>query len=84
LLTIKDDISESTKYEDRFVNNKEFDWMSKSNRKINSKDVQSILGKTELLDFLFLSKNNDEGLDFYYMGEVNPELNQVEQTTMKK
>jgi hypothetical protein len=41
----EDDISESTKYEDRFVNNKEFDWMSKSNRKINSKDVQSILGK---------------------------------------
>jgi hypothetical protein len=38
------------------LNNKEFDWMSKSNRKINSKDVQSILGKTELLDFLFLSK----------------------------
>jgi hypothetical protein len=57
--------------------------MSKSNRKINSKDVQSILGKTELLDFLFYQKNNDEGLDFYYMGEVNPELNQVEQTTMK-
>jgi hypothetical protein len=56
--------------------------MSKSNRKINSKDVQSILGKTELLDFLFYQKNNDEGLDFYYMG-VNPELNQVEQTTMK-
>jgi hypothetical protein len=25
-------ISESTKYEDEFVNNKEFDWMSKSNR----------------------------------------------------
>jgi hypothetical protein len=47
--------------------------MSKSNRKINSKDVQSILGKTELLDFLFYQKNNDEGLDFYYMGEVNPE-----------
>jgi hypothetical protein len=51
----KDDISESTKYEDRFVN-KEFDWMSKSNRKINSKDVQSIFKKTELLDFLFIKK----------------------------
>jgi hypothetical protein len=50
----EDDISESTKYEDRFVNNKEFDWMS--NRKINSKDVQSILGKTELLDFPFYQK----------------------------
>jgi hypothetical protein len=46
--------------------------MSKSNRKINSKDVQS-RKKTELLDFLFYQKNNDEGLDFYYMGEVNPE-----------
>jgi hypothetical protein len=31
---------------------------------------------------LFIKKNNDEGMDFYYMGEVSPELNQVEQTTM--
>ena len=38
-------ISESTKYVDEFVNNKEFDWMSKSNRTLNSNDVQSILGK---------------------------------------
>jgi superfamily II DNA or RNA helicase/HKD family nuclease/phage repressor protein C with HTH and peptisase S24 domain len=80
----EEDISESTKYEDRFVNNKEFDWMSKSNRKINSKDVQSILGKNGAIRLpLFIKKNNDEGLDFYYMGEVSPELNQVEQTTMK-
>jgi hypothetical protein len=58
--------------------------MSKSNRKINSKDVQSILGKNGAIRLpLFIKKNNDEGLDFYYMGEVNPELNQVEQTTMK-
>ena len=41
----EEDISESTKYEDKFLNTKELDWMSKSNRKINSNDVQSILGK---------------------------------------
>lgn len=77
-------ISESTKYEDEFVNNKEFDWMSKSNRKIKSKDVQSILGKNGVIRLpLFIKKNNDEGQDFYYMGEVSPELNQVEQTTMR-
>ncbi len=77
-------ISESTKYEDEFVNNKEFDWMSKSNRKINSKDVQSILGKNGPIRLpLFIKKNNDEGMDFYYMGEVSPELNKVEQTTMR-
>jgi superfamily II DNA or RNA helicase/HKD family nuclease/SOS-response transcriptional repressor LexA len=79
----EEDISESTKYEDEFVNNKEFDWMSKSNRKINSNDVQSILGKNGAIRLpLFIKKNNDEGLDFYYMGDVNPELNQVEQTTI--
>jgi hypothetical protein len=80
----EDDISESTKYEDEFINNKEFNWMSKSNRKINSNDVQSILGKNGAIRLpLFIKKNNDEGMDFYYMGEVSPELNQVEQTTMK-
>ena len=76
-------ISESTKYEDEFVNNKEFDWMSKSNRTVNSNDVQSILGKNGSIRLpLFIKKNNDEGMDFYYMGEVSPELNKVEQTTM--
>ncbi|MBK9722837.1 MAG: DUF3427 domain-containing protein [Saprospiraceae bacterium] len=76
-------ISESTKYEDEFVNNKEFDWMSKSNRTLSSNDVQSILGQNGPIRLpLFIKKNNDEGMDFYYMGEVSPVLNQVEQTTM--
>lgn len=80
----KDDgISESIKFEDEFVNNKEFDWMSKSPRTINSKDVQSILGQNGTIRLpLFIKKNNDEGEDFYYMGEVSPELNKVEETTM--
>ena len=79
----EEDISASTKYEDEFVNNSEFDWMSKSNRKIDSNDVQSILGKNGPIRLpLFIKKNNDEGMDFYYMGEVRPELNKVEQTTM--
>ena len=80
----EDDISESTKYEDEFVNPKEFNWMSKSNRKISSKDVQSILGKKGDIRLpLFIKKNNDEGQDFYFMGDVQPDLNCVEQTTIK-
>lgn len=76
-------ISESTKYEDEFINNKEFNWMSKSNRTINSNDVQSILGKKGPIRLpLFIKKNNDEGMDFYYMGEIEPNLNKIEQTTM--
>ena len=77
-------ISESTKYEDEFVNNKEFDWMSKSNRTLKSNDVQSILGNKGPIRLpLFIKKNNDEGMDFYFMGDVNPQLNQVEQTTIR-
>ncbi|MCX6228155.1 MAG: DUF3427 domain-containing protein [Bacteroidia bacterium] len=79
----EDHISESTKYEDEFVNNKEFDWMSKSNRTLSSNDVQSILGQNGPIRLpLFIKKNNDEGMDFYYMGEVSPELDRVQQTTM--
>ena len=78
-----DHISESIKYEDKFVNNKEFDWMSKSNRTFSSNDVKSILGQNGTIRLpLFIKKNNDEGLDFYYMGEVSPDLEQVHQTTM--
>ena len=76
-------ISESIKFEDEFVNNKEFDWMSKSSRNINSNDVQSILGKNGTIRLpLFIKKNNDEGDDFYYIGDVSPELDKVEPTTM--
>lgn len=79
----EDHISESTKYEDEFVNNKEFNWMSKSNRKLESNDVKSILGKNgEIRLPLFIKKNNDEGKEFYYMGDVSPELDKVEQTLM--
>lgn len=76
-------ISASTKYEDEFVNPMEFDWMSKSNRKLESNDVQSILGKKGPIRLpLFIKKNNDEGNDFYYIGEINPNLDFVEQTSM--
>ncbi|WP_250656446.1 DUF3427 domain-containing protein [Alkalimarinus coralli] len=78
-----EDISESTKYEDEFINNKEFSWMSKSNRKLESNDVQSILGNKGRIRLpLFIKKNNDEGIEFYYMGEVEPEKDKVKQTSM--
>lgn len=79
----EENISESTKYEDQFVNNKEFEWMSKSNRTLESNDVQSILGKKGNIRLpLFIKKNNDEGVDFYYMGDVSPILGKAEPTTM--
>lgn len=79
-----ENISESTKYEDKFLNQRTFQYMSKSNRKITSNDVQSILGSNGFIRLpLFLKKSNDEGEEFYYMGDVNTSKNLAEQTTMK-
>jgi superfamily II DNA or RNA helicase/SOS-response transcriptional repressor LexA len=78
-----EDISESTKYEDEFINNKEFMWMSKSNRKLASKDVQSILGERGDIRLpLFIKKSNDEGIEFYYMGNIKAQRDKVEQSSM--
>ena len=66
-------IADSTKYEDRFVNNFQFEWISKSNRTLKSKDISTIKNDSNNLRMpLFIKKSNDEGNDFYYMGEVKP------------
>jgi len=79
----EDNISESTKYEDRFVNNFEFEWMSKANRTLESPDVKSIINhKNKLRLPLFVKKSNDEGLEFYYMGDIIPIKDSSEQTTI--
>lgn len=76
-------ISETTKYEDRFINNSEFIMMSKSRRTLKSQDVQDIKNYRNGLRLpLFIKKSNDEGVEFYYMGEVVPIDNRFEQTSM--
>jgi len=78
-----ENISESTKYEDEFINNKEFTWMSKSNRSLKSEDVQSIIGnRGDIRLPLFIKKHNDEGVEFYFMGDIKPIQDKVEQTSM--
>jgi superfamily II DNA or RNA helicase len=79
----EEDISSTTKYLDGFLNPGEFEWMSKSNRRISSKDVQAIKNyKTGLRLPLFIKKNNDEGIEFYYMGDITPIEDSFEETTM--
>lgn len=78
-----ENISDTTKYEDGFINNMEFEWMSKSKRTLKSPDVQTIMSYKEGLRIpLFIKKSNDEGTDFYYMGDVTPIDNSFQQTTM--
>lgn len=53
-------ISASTKYEDKFVNFSLMSWISRSNRKMSSKNIAPILSqkKEETKIYLFVRKNN--------------------------
>jgi hypothetical protein len=80
-----DDISSTIKYEDGFINNAEFEWMSKSKRNLNSPDVKAIIEHKNLgmRIPLFIKKSNGESDDFYFMGDVTPLPNSWELTKMQ-
>ena len=79
----QEDISESTKYEDCFLNKKQFNWMTRSGVTTESKETIAIRdhSKTGLRISLFVKKSDGEGSDFYYMGDVEPMA--IAQTTIK-
>ena len=74
-VTLKKDmkISKATQYEDYFINQKQFHWMSKHSRNLKSKDILTFLNN----DFdsrpvmLFIQKSKLEN-DFYCMGRLRP------------
>lgn len=69
----EENIDVSTKYEDCFINRYQFSWMTRSQKDLNSSDVISIKNyNSELRISLFIKKSNNEGNDFYYMGDLEP------------
>ena len=79
-------ISETTQYEDGFLDPKTLIYMSKSKRSLNSPDVLKFIQAKErnIRLPLFIKKENAEGDDFYYTGEVTPIIDGFEETTMGK
>ncbi|GAA4292590.1 DUF3427 domain-containing protein [Aestuariibaculum suncheonense] len=78
-----DDISSTTKYEDGFLDNETFEWMSKSRRTLTSNDVVTIRNYNKGLRLpLFIKKSNDEGTEFYYMGDLTPIDTSFKETRM--
>jgi hypothetical protein len=58
-------------------------WFTKSNRTVASPDVQFFkTAESHQRVLLFVQKNNDEGIEFYYMGDVSPVPDTFEQTLM--
>ena len=80
-----ENISSTTKYEDKFVSPSKFEWMSKNKRRLTSPDVLAIRNaiSNNMRLPLFIKKSNDEGLEFYFMGDVTPIDESFEETMMK-
>jgi superfamily II DNA or RNA helicase/HKD family nuclease len=80
----KAEISESTKYEDRFLNPGHLIYMSKSRRTLNSNDVKTIISQSVsgIRLPLFVQKNNDEGTSFYFLGNMSALEERFEETVM--
>ena len=76
-----EDISESTKYKDEFISKSAFSWMTRSKVKLESKEAQTIINDKDLKIHIFVKKSDDEGRDFYYIGQATPE--EWHQTTIK-
>ena len=70
----KENISDTIKYEDRFIAENRLIAISRSGRNMNSKDVQNFLKSTERgIDVqLFVRKNKEDKMskEFYYLGRV--------------
>ena len=77
-----DDISDTTKYEDVFIDNTRFNWYSRSRRTSESDEVSALIHQNEnnIRVLLFVKKDDAEGSDFYYMGDMK--YHSFEDTTM--
>lgn len=68
-------------YEDELLDESTMRWFTKAPRTINSPEVVK-MKNYDHLNFsveVFVQKSNDEGIDFYYLGEVSPALDSIKQ-----
>lgn len=80
----EDDITDTTKYDDKFLDRSTIQYMSKNKRRLTSPDVQKFWNakskKTRLP--LLVKKDNDEGDEFYYIADLTPIQPGFEQATI--
>ncbi|WP_458402837.1 DEAD/DEAH box helicase [Methanobrevibacter sp.] len=67
-----EDISETINYEDHFISKDTFNWMSRNNRKTSSSELEPLINYNGVDVELFIQKSNDEGIEFYYIGRLEP------------
>ncbi len=80
----KHEVEDSINYADEFLSPSRFQWMSRSRRTTRSRELQPIINAPASgvrLPF-FIKKSDNEGIDYYYLGDVVPVKEAIEDTTM--
>jgi superfamily II DNA or RNA helicase/HKD family nuclease/SOS-response transcriptional repressor LexA len=75
-----DEIESTIKYNDHFINQSTFAWESRSNRRLDSGEIKNVINSNRIL--LFIKKEDGEGTDFYFMGDVSIINDSIEQSHM--
>lgn len=66
-------------YEDELIDQHTMKYFTKAPRTINSPEVKILQNYQEWEIYMFMQKSDDEGRDFYYLGQVEPILNTIKQ-----
>ena len=66
-------------YEDALLDESTMHWVSKAGRKLSSPEIQIMQNPKDWAIHVFVKKSDDEGLDFYYLGEVQPKVDTIHQ-----
>lgn len=64
-------------YEDELIDSTTLKWFTKSPRTLNSPEVKKLQDPTNWNFKVFAKKSDDEGTDFYYLGECKPVLESI-------
>jgi superfamily II DNA or RNA helicase/HKD family nuclease/SOS-response transcriptional repressor LexA len=75
-----DEIEGSINYKDHFINPATFAWDSRSNRSLDSPEINNVVNSERIL--LFVKKTDGEGTDFYFMGDVSIIPGSIKQGSM--
>lgn len=66
-------------YEDELIDQNTMRWFTKAPRTINSPEVKILQNNEDWTVYMFVQKSDDEGRDFYYLGEVEAISETIEQ-----
>lgn len=80
-----DEVSASRNYEDKFLDSHVLQWYTRSKRTLASNEIKAIMDDHKYKDlpiYIFVKRDDDEGKEFYYLGNANIDFKSAINTKM--